>query len=54
MNQLQSNEKTQSDPPCIDSTESLEQQLSHINYESTVDESEAEYTLSLNMLHFEE
>ena len=53
INQIQSTEETQSDPPGIDNTESSKLQLNHINCESTDDESETENTLSIIMLLIE-
>ena len=53
INQIQSTEETQSDPPGIDNTEISKLQLNHINCESTDDESETENTLSIIMLLIE-
>ena len=53
INQVQSTEENQSDPPGIDNTENSELQLSHINCDSKDDESETVITLSINMLQTE-
>ena len=50
---MQSTENTQSDPPGFDNTENWELQLNHIHCETTVNESETENTLLINMLHIE-
>ena len=42
INQLQSTEETQSDPPGIDNTETTELHLNHVTFESIYDESETE------------
>ena len=45
MNQVQSTEETQPDPPGIDNNKSTELQLNHINCESTDSESDTKNTV---------
>ena len=49
INQVDSTEETQSDPPGIDNPENSELKLNHMHCESTDDKSETENTLSINM-----
>ena len=53
INQVQTNEKTVSDPPGIDQTENNELQLNHINGESTDTEKDTDNTISVNMITVE-
>ena len=53
INQVQSTEETNSDPPGIDNTESTELKLNHINCESTDSENDTESTISVNMIEVE-
>ena len=53
INQVQTTEDTNSDPPGIDNTETTEFQLNHINCESTDSESETENTILVNMIKIE-
>ena len=50
IHQVQTPEETTSDPPGIDSTETIELQLNHINCESTDSESDTNNTISVNMI----
>ena len=52
-NQVQSKNETSADPPGIDITETSELQVSHIQCESTDEETETENTLSFNMSRIE-
>ena len=49
-NQVQTTEKTTSDPPGIDDTESTKLQLNHINCETTDNEIDTDNTISVNMI----
>ena len=53
INQVQTTEETNSDPPGIDNTETTELQLNHINCESTDTESDTENTILVNMIEVE-
>ena len=53
INQVQTNEKTTSDPPGIDDTGSNELQLNHINCESSDTEIDTGNTISVNMIKVE-
>ena len=53
INQVQTTEEIQRDPPGIDNNESTELQLSHINCESTDSESDTDNAISINMIHVE-
>ena len=53
INQVQTTEETNSDPPGIDKTETTELQLNHINCESSDSESDTENTISVNMIEVE-
>ena len=50
---MQTNEETTSDPPGFDDTGSNELQLNHINCESSDTESDADNTISVNMITVE-
>ena len=54
INQVQTNEETQPDPPGIDNTESIQLQLNNKNCEPTDSESETENTISINMSQVED
>ena len=53
INQVQSTEETQADPPGFDNNGSTELQLNDINCESTDSESDTENTILINMINVE-
>ena len=53
INQVQTTEETNLDPPGIDNIEKTELQLNHINCESTDSESDTENTILVNMIKVE-
>ena len=53
INQEQTSEVVNSDPPGIDNIENTELQLSHINYESTDSESDTENAISNHLINVE-
>ena len=53
INQVQTTEDANSDPPGIDYTETTELQLNHINCESTEIENDTENTILVNMIKVE-
>ena len=54
INQVQTTNKTKSDPPGIDNTKTLEMQLGDMQCEKTDDESDTESTSIINMLKIEQ
>ena len=50
INQVQTTEETNSDPPGIDSPENTELQSNHINCETTDSENDTDNTISVNMI----
>ena len=53
INQVQTTEETNSNPPGIENTETTQLQLNHINCESTDSDSDTENTLLVNMIEVE-